>query len=360
MPYCLRTLCFVTAALLGPAVAHADTLRFAGAGEGVTLAGTFTAPSSTQRLPAVVLVHGSGPMDRDHTAFGHKLFANLAAELNRAGYAVLRYDKRGVGESSGDGRRATTLDLAADARRAVEAVAQRPEVDPTRVAVAGVSEGGSIAAITCASDAPVAACVSMAGLIARFAEQMPLQEILVGQDQGADPAYPAAVREGYARLLGIYAEPDAALRGEQIKALSADWLGRFPKGDVNRPAAEDSLLARPRMLAGDWMRGLMLLDTESIVRQGKARPILFLNGSTDRQVDATLNLAAARRALGAETPLRRTLVIPRLNHMLQESDSGSTETYDRPVPTPAASLVQAVTGFLSQAMPAAKASAQSR
>jgi uncharacterized protein len=326
-----------------------EDVSFAGAEPAVVLAGSLTRPEGGHPLPAVVLIHGSGPMDRDSTAYGHKPFLVLADALTRAGYVVLRYDKRGVGQSSGDGRAATTLDFAEDAKAAVRYLRSRAEVDVQRVAVIGHSEGGTIAALLSAASEPPAATVSLGGMIAPFAEQLPLQEVLTGKDLGANDAYRAVVDVYYARVVEALRISNDEQRQARLGMLSLEWQAVFPLGHVNHAAASDSLLNRPKLLASRWFMTLMQLDVPAAIRQGRA-PILFLNGSTDRQVVAAHNLRIAQDALGAETPLRRTQVLPGLNHMFQESESGASDAYGTITQTLSPTVIDAVTGFLCQAM----------
>ena len=130
---------------------------------GVKLAGSFSVPQGKGRFPAVVLVAGSGPHTRDEDVFGHKVFLMLADALNRAGIAVLRYDKRGIGASTGDYANATTTDFTTDAEAAVDWLKTRPEVEPGHIGIIGHSEGGLIAPAVAVSDSSVKFVVLMAG-----------------------------------------------------------------------------------------------------------------------------------------------------------------------------------------------------
>lgn len=114
------------------------------ASDGVRLAGTVYIPNSRgHRQAATVLVHGSGPQDRNGYA---SIMAVLADELASRGRAVLVYDKRGTGESAGDGDRASFGRLADDAIAGMALLADRAHVDPTRIGLAGSSQAGWVAA----------------------------------------------------------------------------------------------------------------------------------------------------------------------------------------------------------------------
>jgi hypothetical protein len=132
----------------------------------ITLAGTLTLPRTPGPLPAIVLVSGSGPQDRDETLGGGiaiKPFRLLADALTRAGVAVLRYDDRGVGKSTGTFSTATTQDFAADAEAAIGYLLTREEIDPDRIGLLGHSEGGQVAAMLGARDKDLAFIISLAG-----------------------------------------------------------------------------------------------------------------------------------------------------------------------------------------------------
>ncbi|WP_329117530.1 alpha/beta hydrolase family protein [Streptomyces sp. NBC_01465] len=109
----------------------------------VTLAGSLALPGSggASQAPGIVLVGGSGPSDRDNGTY----FPPIRRHLRDAGFAVLSYDKRGVGDSSGDWREATLADLADDARAALRFLRAQPGVRPGAVGVFGHSEGGWVA-----------------------------------------------------------------------------------------------------------------------------------------------------------------------------------------------------------------------
>ena len=145
-------------------------VEFAGGAEGVSLAGSLTLPEGADEanpVACVVLVTGSGPQDRNETVLGKQPFLVLAEGLVVRGYAVLRYDDRGtaelnMGASTGSFADATTRDFADDAAAAIAFASEQPGVDPERLVLAGHSEGGMVAAILLASDAPPAAAVLLA------------------------------------------------------------------------------------------------------------------------------------------------------------------------------------------------------
>ncbi|MCH8166130.1 MAG: alpha/beta hydrolase, partial [Planctomycetes bacterium] len=108
---------------------------------GHRLAGTLTVPAGQGPHPAAVLISGSGPQDRDETLLGHKPFLVIADYLTRHGIAVLRYDDRGTGKSTGEFSTATTQDFATDALAAVNYITTQDGVDPERIGLIGHSEG---------------------------------------------------------------------------------------------------------------------------------------------------------------------------------------------------------------------------
>ena len=104
------------------------------------------------RLPAVILVSGSTPSDRDEIVAGIPVFAQLANALADAGYLVVRYDERGMGQSGGRPESATFDEFAADARAVFTYLAKRKDVDPKRISMIGYGEGGWVALIVAARE----------------------------------------------------------------------------------------------------------------------------------------------------------------------------------------------------------------
>ncbi|MDX5436783.1 MAG: alpha/beta hydrolase, partial [Pontibacter sp.] len=129
----------------------------------VTLSGTLTIPNTAGPHPAVLLIPGSGPNDRDQTIMGHKVFLVLADLLTRSGYAVLRVDDRGVNKSTGDFETASIADLASDAEAGVRFLKVRPEIDKARIGLVGHSLGAEIAPIAANKSEDGAFVVLMAG-----------------------------------------------------------------------------------------------------------------------------------------------------------------------------------------------------
>src|SRR4029453_10569398 len=132
---------------------------------GFSLAGTVSKPANaTGKLPAVILVSGSGETDRDENVFGIPIFGQIADALAEAGFIVLRYDKRGVGQSGGRSEAARLEHFAEDARATVKVMSDRKDVDRKRLAIVGHSEGGWIALMTAKDDR-----VSAVGLVSTVA-----------------------------------------------------------------------------------------------------------------------------------------------------------------------------------------------
>jgi dienelactone hydrolase len=144
------------------------------------LPGTLTVPNGSGPFPAVVLVHGSGPNDRDETVGGVKVFKDLAEGLASRGIAVLRYEKR----TKQYGARVASIknftveeETVEDALAAVALVRTLPEIDGKRVFVIGHSLGGYVAPRIAEQDG------KLAGMILMAANARPMEDLLVEQAQ---------------------------------------------------------------------------------------------------------------------------------------------------------------------------------
>lgn len=179
---------------------------------GVQLAGELTLPRDATPKGGLVLVTGSGPQDRDETVEGRKPFLVLSDALTRAGYAVLRFDDRGVGESKGDYKSALIPDFADDARGAVGFLRSVLGEDTGPVGILGHSEGGLVA-LQAARETPVDFLVLLAVPVAPFSdvifEKMHNDLLKKGNEPAIAEAQATALRDAI-RLIGNSNDPGTA------------------------------------------------------------------------------------------------------------------------------------------------------
>ena len=219
-----------------------EEVSFRGA-DGVALAGTLYLPSDAAKSrPASVLIHGSGPQDRDGYA---SIIAVLADEMAANGRVVLTYDKRGSGASGGDGDRAGFDVLAADAAAGMALLASRPEVDARAIGLAGSSQAGWIAAKAIA-DGAAPADVLLLGA-AGAALTVPEQNLY---------------NSGVQMRCGGLSAADVDLALDQQRAFFSYLLDPAKKGELD--ALTDRGRARPAL--ADWL----FPDSRGAIRDGSA------------------------------------------------------------------------------------------
>ena len=259
------------------------------AGAAVTLAGTITVPKGGGKYPAVLLISGSGPQDRDWNAapmITNSPAMQIADRLGAAGFVVLRYDDRGVGKSTGEKVGATLGNLTSDAKALANFLKARPEVDPFRVVVCGHSEGGVIAPLVASTDPTIAGCIVIA------APSRPLDQIIQEQltAQAADERLPAADRENATKLLPamneIIAKAKAGERGN-ISGINLSWLREHMNHDPKITIAQ---LRKPLLIV-QGLDDLMVLSRNAADLEKAAK---------DANVDTTVEL------------------IPRMTHILTQ------------------------------------------
>jgi pimeloyl-ACP methyl ester carboxylesterase len=282
---------------------------------GARLAGTLTIPAGAGPFPAVLLINGSGPNDRDETIRGHKPFLILADALTRRGVMVLRLDKRGIGASTGGSPDLTTADYAADARSALAWLRRRPEAKADRVGLLGHSEGAEIAPMLAADDPRVAFLVLLA------APAVPGDQLLLAQSRALLEAQgaPADRIEAVARAnRDIYAIAKSDLPDDQAFEQVADRLQQAG-------APQDAVAAMARQGLSPWVRWFLRHDPRPALAKVRC-PVLALNGGKDLQAPPAQNLPQLRAALKAD-PQATITELPGLNHLFQTAQTGSPREY---------------------------------
>lgn len=284
---------------------------------GIRLAGTLTIPPGGGPHAAVVLITGSGPQDRDETVFGHRPFLVLADHLTRRGIAVLRYDDRGVGKSTGDFAAATTPDFASDALAAVSYLKTRPEIDPERIGLLGHSEGAIVVPIDANRSGDIAFAVLLASPGVSGRELLVMQAKAINRAAGLPEAVVQQRSALQTRLLDVVstgvADSVAERQAREILA-AAGLTGEAADGQV-------------RALLSPWMKHFLVYDPLPELRR-LSIPVLALNGEKDTQVPAAENLGLVEDALreGGNTDVTAA-ILPGLNHLFQTAETGSPTEY---------------------------------
>ena len=293
-----------------------ETLAFSA--DGTRLEGTLTRPTQDAPAPAVVLVAGAGPHDRDGTRHGHKPLHVLADHLTRQGIAVFRFDERGVGASEGTQRGATFATLADDVAAALHAVAARPGIDATRIGIVGHSEGGVIAPLAATQTDRDAFLVLLSAPGVTGAEILTQQLDQRARARGLDRRTRSLQRGTQQRIFEtLQADTDSAAIAQNLKSIMEGATGIYGEQMIQREI---------RRLMQPWLRFFITHDPVTALKDAGV-PVLAVYGANDQRLAPPTNAAAIQEALGAtESPLTlRTL--DGLNHLLQTAPANAPSAY---------------------------------
>ncbi|PHK99025.1 alpha/beta hydrolase [Neolewinella marina] len=322
-----------------------EAVRFPGGAPGVELAGELTVPDSGAIRAVAILLTGSGPQDRNEDLgphINHRPFLVLSDYLTRRGYGVLRYDDRGVGESSGRFSGATSADFAADAAAAVAYLRHLPDVQHLPLGLIGHSEGGLIAPMVVASGAAVDYLILLAApglpIDSLMLEQ---RRMIAGQTTPDEP-----VVRGAFTFVRRHPELDSAtfVAGLQDTILSLlPQLAPPVRASISDPELFAATYARG--LSSAWFRYFLSLDPADYLSQVSV-PVLALNGEKDLQVSPG-NLTALEESLTRAGNLEVTaIVLPGLNHLFQPATTGHPAEYGAIETTLAPEVLQRIADWL--------------
>ena len=269
-------------------------------GNGFNLGATVTKPGiSAEKAPVVILVPGAGPEDRDYSLFGVSIFGRLAGALADAGFLVVRYDKRGVGQSGGRIESAGISEYADDVRRIVQWVRRRDDVDRDRIAVVGHDEGSAVALTAADMEGRIKAVALLAatgqtGYQATLARQN--RELSRSTASEADKQERRALQQ---RVL------DAAMTGSGWDAV--------PEG--LRKQADTA-----------WFRTWLQFDPARALSRID-QPMLIVHGERDREVPVEEAARLEELALRKKNRRVQKVVVPGANHLLVRATSGEVDEY---------------------------------
>jgi pimeloyl-ACP methyl ester carboxylesterase len=270
---------------------------------GFNLAGTLTTPPAVARRmrhPAIILVAGSGPVDREATVAGIPIFTQLAGSLAQQGFLVLRYDKRGVGQSGGRSERVTISDYADDVIAAVRWLRRRDDVDRNRLTVAGHSEGGAVAMIAAARTDQIKNLVLIA------TPGTPGSDLILEQQRHLLAQSTADETEREAKI-------ELQRRIQTAVLTGIGWQG------IPEPLRQQA--------DTPWFKSFLSFDPADVMRRVR-QPILIIQGDLDKQVfshhaDKLGELAQARkRKVQSEV-----VHLPGVNHLLVRAGTGEVSEY---------------------------------
>lgn len=309
---------------------------------GISLAGTYTLPADMGPFPAVVLLTGSGPEDRNETYQGHQPFAVLADYLTRHGIAVLRFDDRGVGQSGGTLKGTTSADYTTDAQAALAWLRTQPGIRKNQVGLIGHSQGGTAA---------IGAAGQPGGpdfLVLLAAPGLPGDELLVQQSlalarlQTTDPAQLASTEKMQRTMTQIIQKTpdDTQAQGQLLLYYSA----------ISPQLAAQVKPQLPMLTSPDYRH--LLADRPALTLARVRCPVLALGGSKDVQVPTTRNLAATAAGLKAAKNCDVTVQeLPGLNHLFQTAKTGAPNEYATIEETFAPAALQVIGDWITRHIP---------
>lgn len=314
-----------------PYLYNTEDIVFENEKANIKLAGTLTTPKGKGPYPAVVLISGSGPQDRDQTFMGHKTFLVLSDHLTKSGIAVLRFDDRGYAESTGDFNSATSLDFASDVAVAVEFLVNHPRIDASNIGLIGHSEGGLIAPIVASQSDDVAFIALMAGP-GISGNDIAIEQIKTILSVNGLSEKAAKAGSNITRQLNevIISNQDSVnfeslLTKTYVKAWSL--LSKPIQTELKQVGGGSISLARIKTLSSAWNQYFLIHQPEMFLSK-LSIPVMAIHGNKDKQMIATVNLQAIEAALNP-SPKHLVIEMDGLNHLFQTSNTGLMSEYSK-------------------------------
>ena len=314
----------------GPFDYNIEDVIFESTEPGIMMAGTITKPKGDGPFPAIILISGSGPQTRDCDLLMHKPFWVLADYFTKKGYAVLRYDDRGVNESLGKFRGATSADLSNDAEGAFLYMEAREDIDSKRTGFVGHSEGGMIAPIIGARNKDVDFMVLLAGPgIPRY-DLMEYQLIHSYEVSGLSSDAVNKARDFVPKMLKLLMrdEPNDKIVDEFQGLANQFFLSLTPE-DQQKIGKNEQMFyfsMAPSFL-DPWMRYFLKYNPEDNLKKVQV-PVLAVNGKKDVQVTAKENIKGIKSALkaGGNKDVK-VKCFKNKNHLFQNAKTGEGSEY---------------------------------
>lgn len=318
--------------------------------------GTLTAPDDDKKHPAILMITGSGPQNRDEELFQHKPFAVVADYLTRHGYVVLRVDDRGVGNTGGDRAVATSADYSKDAEECLAYLKGRKEVDKKKIGLYGHSEGGMIAEMIAAENKDVDFIILMAAPGIKGTDLMTEQSVHNAIAMGLDED----IAEQYGKLYHSIVEDmtRSTSRDAFTNAINKD-INEWKKGRDSvtilmttgiKDSATQAMFVQEFVDAAwnKWMVYLMQYDPQPVLEKISCK-VLALDGDKDIQVISRSNLEGIAKALAkSRSKVHEEREIPGVNHLFQECKTCTVREYGQLEQTIKPEVLEIITQWLDE------------
>lgn len=328
---------------------YSEDVIFKNKQEGIRLAGTLTLPQKDGIFPAVILISGSGPQNRDEALAGHKPFLILADYLTKNGIAVLRYDDRGTALSEGNFNEATSLDLATDVESALAYLKTRKEINTQKIGLVGHSEGGLIAPLVAADSKDVAFIIMLAGPGIPGDKILLIQQRLIAKVSGTSKQEIKVTERINRRIFNLVktATNTSSLKTDLRTNLKL-FLNENPNFKIPDGMSNDTFInLQIETYTTPWMQYFIKYDPTPTLKKVSV-PVLALNGAKDLQITAKENLRTIKKAFRKAKNKRVSIKkLPSLNHLFQESNTGLPNEYELIEQTYSPKMLEEVLNWLN-------------
>ncbi len=299
----------------------------------VLLTGTLTTPKAEGKFPAIILLTGNGPQDRDEDIFGFKIFKIIADYLTRKGFAVLRYDDRGVGGSTGNTMQSTTEDFSNDALAAIEFLKKQSNIDRTKIGLLGHSEGSQIAELASVNSKDVSFIVLISGNGVDGGKALIEQQKLILKASGVSDSLIAQNLALQNKInYALNNDIDISSLQKEIKTFAEKDYEAFSKEVKNSIQNKEAYInsnvqSQITVFNNPWFRFYVKYDPIPTLEKIRI-PVLMLFGELDLQFPPSLNKQKMEDALTiAGNKNFKSIVFPKANHLYQEAKIGSPTEY---------------------------------